>query len=316
MLRLITPCRPCKKEQLEASLDLLGVYVGDRYSVGIEIVGPWNDYFDPKIIEQTKKNLQGLPKSVFLSLHAPFDIKKGSKRNFFSSEQGFQNFLKVVKLADEIGANLVNFHSSLLLSYKDLKKMQKAGDENVKIYKTRSIMKVKRALEDVQFIAGNGASRKLCLENVYYVLSGDSILNPEKMIYETTFVEPEDFLRVINPAANIFATIDVCHLSMVYDSSQLLAKIKKLGKGLGHIHLSDSGGIWQPFVSPAKEGAVLGEGRIGEKVFKELLCYFLEYSKKQDLGLVLEINDKEFVRRENLRESFKRLINWLKESDG
>ncbi len=315
MLRLMTPCRPCKKEQLEASLNLLKAYVGDRYPVGIEIVGPWNDFFDPKIIKETKRNLQDLPPSFFLSLHAPFEGKIGSKRNFFSSKQGFRNLFSVMRLADELGVDLVNLHSSMLLSCASLSKIGNKEEKGVEIYRKKAIDKVLAGLTDIRFLLGRACGQKICVENVPYTWGGDSILDPKRMIYEVCFVKPEDFLKIINPKANIFATIDVCHLSMVYDSSQLLAEIKKLGKGLGHIHLSDLGEIWQPFISFSKEGTVLGEGRIGEKVFKELLRYFLEYSKEQDLGLVLEINDEEFVKRENLRKSFKILMKWLKELD-
>ncbi len=315
MIRLMTPCRPCKKEQLEASLSLLEAYVGDRYPVGIEIVGPWNDFFDPKIIKEIKRSLQDLPSSFFLSLHAPFEGKISSKRNFFNSKQGFCNLLSVMRLADELGVDLVNLHSSMLLSYASLSKIGSKKKNGMEIYRKKATDKVLAGLTDVRFLLGKACGQKICVENVPYAWGGNSILDSKRMIYEACFVEPEDFLQIINPKANIFATIDVCHLAMVYDSSQLLAEIKKLGKGLGHIHLSDLGGVWQPFISLAKEGAVLGEGRIGEKVFKELLCYFLEYAKEQDLSLLLEINDKEFVKRENLRKSFRILMEWLKELD-
>lgn len=180
-------------------------------------------------------------------------------------------------------------------------------------FKKASIQKVKRDFQRLREIT---PSPRICVENVPHCLAVDRVVDPEEAIYELCFVEPEDFLEIANPNKNIFATIDVCHLAQVYDSSQLLNQIQKLGRGLGHIHLSDLGGIWQPFINLVKENVIPGNGRIGEKAFKELLCYFLEYSEKQDLGIVLEINDKDSIRFEESKESFGKITDWLKDLKG
>jgi sugar phosphate isomerase/epimerase len=142
-------------------------------------------------------------------------------------------------------------------------------------------------------------------------LTVDNQLDPQKAFYEICFVDLSDFEKIVCSANNIFATVDVCHLAQVFDSSQLLDQIQRLGKGLGHVHFSDVGSIWCPFISLVKEGVTLGDGRIGKRVCKELLHYFLEYSKKQDLAIVFELHDENFKELEESRESLIRTMEWL-----
>lgn len=118
----MTPCWPSDKAQLDAKIHLLKECVEDEYPVGLEIGIGMDDLYNSVVLEKIKANLRKLPNSICLSLHGPYEHKKGSKRNFFRSEEGFQNLLKTVQLADEIGAKLINIHAHLFISYDELKK--------------------------------------------------------------------------------------------------------------------------------------------------------------------------------------------------
>lgn len=306
----MTSCWPKDKTQLEVKIRLLKECVGNEHPVGLEIGLGMDDLNNPSMLKKIKANLEELPDSVYLSLHGPYDFKKGSKRNFFQSEEGFANLLKTTQLADEIKAELINIHANRFISYMELKKKQ----SDLISFKEASIQGIKRDLQ--RLIKEAKPSQKICIENMPYFIGVDRVIDPEEAFYELCFVDPEDFLEIANPKKNIFATIDICHLAQVYDSSQLLSQIQKLGRGLGHIHLSDLGNIWQPFINLTEEGVIPGNGRIGEKVFKELLRYFLEFSEKQDLSIVLEINDKDLTKLEESKESFGKITDWLKDLKG
>jgi len=307
-MRLMTPCSLNDKRQIKSKIALLKKYVRTEYPFGLEARVSMNDFSNPSVFESGISELKKLPKSVFLSLHGPIELKKGSKKNFFASEQGFQNLVKTVELANAIGAELINIHAHLFLSFDEAKTTNR--NDLVKIKKA-SMAKVKKDLE--RLIREVHPPQKICIENVPYCLTADTVLDPREMLYEFCFVDPYDFREIVAPEKNIFATIDVCHLAQVYDSSQLLEKTKKLGRGLGHIHLSDTVNIWQPFISLVEEGVIPGKGRIGERVFKELLGYFLKYSEKHDLSILIEVHDKDFTKLAESKESFKIVMRWLEE---
>ena len=311
-IRLMSPCRVSDERQLKAKIEALRGLVGDEYSIGLEIRIEMDDIYNPLVLEKAKANLEKLQEPIFLSLHGPFEIKKGSKRNFFSSEQGFENLLKTVQFAEEIEIDLINIHAHSFASYNELGKI--VQNDELESFKKASIQRAKRGLQRLRQTISSKI--KVCVENMPYCLTADTVFDPREVIYELCFVDPNDFLQIVEPENNIFATIDVCHLAQVYDSSQLLSQIQKLGKGLGHIHLSDLGNIWQPFISLVKEGVIPGDGRIGERFFKEILEYLLKFSEKQDLGVVLEIDDEDLTKLEESRESFTRAIKWLKELKG
>ncbi len=136
---------------------------------------------------------------------------------------------------------------------------------------------------------------------------------PKTIFYENCFVRMNDFLSVVDPKKNIFATVYTSHLAGSLDSSQLLEEIKSLGFCLGHVHFNDIGTRYQPFFTPFEDGLIPGDGGIGEKVFKELLQYFVEYSKVQDLSINIEVRSKDYHNPIELEEGVRRIGQWLDE---
>jgi len=308
MLKLMLPCLASDRKQLEAKIDLLKEYVGSKYPTGVEIGLRMGDLDDPTVFSTIRDNLSILPSDMVVTIHGAINYKKGFKDNFFQSQKGFENLLKTLRFAREINIELVNIHASAFVSCKRLRILKRDGDIND--YRRKALAKVKLDLHKLRELLG--LSPIICIENVPSALTVDRIVDPEQAIYELIFVDLLDFLKVINPEKNIFATVDIDHLAQVYDSSQLLSKIQSLGRGLGHVHLSDLRN-WQPFISTIEEGLIPGEGRIGERVFKELLEYFVTFAEKQDLGIVLEIEEEDFTKPKNSRVGLKRVVQWLAE---
>lgn len=308
-LRLVLPCDASDDKQLKAKTQLLKQYQKKGFSIGLEILLEMDYLFNRDILERIITNVEGLPKSMVLSVHGPIELKKGSHRNFFQSEEGFSNLIKTVQFALLINAESINIHAHRFLSYEALKKARE--DQKIPALKRESILKVKadliRLRERVSFLP------KIYVENVPYCLTVDNILNPEEALYELCFVDPQDFLKIIDPDKNIFATIDVDHLAQVYDSSQLLSKIQKIGRGLGQIHFSDVGTLWQPFISLVEEGLIPGDGRIGERIFRELLGYFIDYSRTQELNIVIEVHDRDYTELKESKIALRKVARWLKE---
>jgi endonuclease IV len=115
----VSPCWPDDRTQIASKLSLLKECVGNKYPTGLEIGLRMEDLLNINRLEIIKTNLDELlPDSAFLSLHAPFHIKKD---NFFQSEKGFEILLKAARFTCEIKAELVNIHPSLFISYEELK---------------------------------------------------------------------------------------------------------------------------------------------------------------------------------------------------
>ena len=303
---IMVPCYPVKK-QIEAKVFLLREIELTGNRVGMEFLLKMDDLDNPSLLKEFERNIKILPKDIELSLHAPFDIREGSKRNFFVSDKGYENLRKTMQFAKNINAKLVNIHAHLFLTYQEIKEM---GTEDISDFKKDSIQKTKEGLTRIRREKAF-SDIDICVENVPYCLTTDRFLDPRKALYELCFVEPRDFLEIASEENSIFATIDVCHLAEVYDSSELLAEMREIGKSIKHIHFSDLASIWQPFICLVKEGEVLGEGRIGERILKEILSYLL--AELPEVSLVLEIDDKDFIKLEESRRSSKILLKWLEE---
>ncbi|MFH1049238.1 MAG: sugar phosphate isomerase/epimerase [Patescibacteria group bacterium] len=308
MLKILLSCDASNRNHLDLKYKLLKECVQGEYPIGIEIFEYWNRAFDPQLIKSIKNNLADLLEDIDLSFHAPFTNRIGNwKQNYFSSKEGFNNLIKAFDAAESLGANTVNLHTSFLHSYDELKKI---NEGNLEEYRQGLINNVADTLDIIR----DSYSQKICIESMPYDWAQETARDPAEMIYDICFVEIKDFLKVVNPRKNIFATIDTAHSASFYDSSEMLQEIKRLEGGLGHAHLSDLGGIWKPFISLSREGLIPGNGRIGERVFRELLGYFFRFSEKQDLGIVIETRDASYLELRETRESLNRIMKWLDEA--
>jgi len=306
------PCPGSDREQLEAKIDLLEECVGSKYPKGLEIGLEMEDLDNLKVLSDIENNLSILPNHMTTSLHGPIKLERGFQDNFFQSQQGFESLVKTIQFARDIKAEPVNIHAHSYVSYQKLKILKRDG--GIEAYRRKAIANVKLGLHRLKELFS--PSPKICIENVPWCLTVDRVDDPQEALYELICVELSDFLEIVNPAQNIFATVDIDHLAQWRDSSQLLDDIKKLGRGLGHVHFSDVGDIWQPFISRVKEGIIPGDGRIGERVSKELLEYFVTFAERQELGIVLEVEEEDFSTPKNSRESLERTMKWLKELEG
>lgn len=311
MLKILAPCRPSDSVQLEKKIAILKEYIGNKYSVGLEIVGPANDFLNPKILETTIRNLSLFrSENLFFSIHFPFWSHKraSSPFNLACPKPIFYKAVEATAmLANEINAGVINIHPSTPISFWQ----RSAIKSNAELEERRKLIleKVRVNLVEIQAMFG----RKVCLENMPPVYHSGYEANPRKVFYDICFFRSSDFLLVVEPAKNIFATVDTSHLAGALDSSQLLGEIKSLGSALGHVHFNDIGHRYQPFLAPFEDGLIPGEGGIGERVFKELLRYFVDYSIVHDLSVNIEVGSKDYHNPIELEESVKRIGQWLDE---
>jgi len=317
MLRIMLPCY-LFKEQLESKLALLRQIaesqilnrLPQKCAIGMEIGTDMSSFLEPTFFARSKQLLDAadMPKDLYLSLHGPqFMVAPNHPFNFFNGKTGFEHLIRAINFADLIGADLVNIHAHQGLSSQQLNAINQDGRTNLRRTHLRNVRDALAKLRDK-----TGLTPILCIENVPYNFHGDQQLDPKMGLYELAFVDPADYHEVISPKTNTFACIDVCHLAQVYDSSELLEKIKPLGTGVRHVHLSDVEGSWFPYVSVCREGRIPGTGRIGKRVFQELLRHILALSEQVDINLVLEINDSDWVAIKETKQGMEVLLDMLR----
>lgn len=319
MLRIMLPCY-LVKEQLEAKLALLrqvteGRYLewlpteDQKYAVGLEIGTDMPCFIEPTFFDRSKRLLDavGLPKELYLSFHGPHEMRAPNHPfNFFNGKDGFENLIRAVNFANLIGAELVNVHAHQGLHGRQLTAINRDGLTNLKQLHLRTVRDTLAKLRDK-----TGTTPIVCVENVPHNFHGDQHMDPLMCLYELAFVDPADFTEIISPTQNIFACIDVCHLAQVYDSSELLDKIKPLGADVRHVHFSDVSGVWHPYISICHEGRIPGTGRIGKRVSRELLAHFMALAEQVDVNLVLEINDSDWVDIKETKQGLEELLTML-----
>jgi sugar phosphate isomerase/epimerase len=308
MLRIMLPCSPFDINELSARAKILEEYVGKKYPIGLELVGGWEDFFNEKAIKVAKNNLEKIDKSIYLSLHAPLN-KKDLKRSFFNfgNKNSAKDFLYIVKLAEDLGVSLINFHAPAIFSYKQV--FKKNIDLN--FLAEKQIEKVAKDLDKINF------KGILCAENVtdYYGAEDLEIKNLfdfKNINFSAGFVDLKDFLKLHEKQDKAFVTIDICHLSTICDSSEVIGKMREVAPLIRHIHFNDGLTVWRPLLSEFREGLVPGDGEIGKRVFKEDIVPFLVgLSKEQDINIMIEVLREDYITSENSKESLKRLLDWL-----
>lgn len=308
MLRIMLPCSPFDANELNARAKILKEYIGEKYPIGLELVGGWEEFFNEKAIEVAEKNLEKIDKSIYLSLHAPLNVNN-SKKNFFN--QGYKNSIKdfsqIVKLAKNWGVSLINFHAPAIFSFKQIFKK----NIDLGFLAKKQIEKVAEDLNKINF------KGTLCAENVtdYYGSEDLEIKNLsdfKKINFNAGFIDLKDFLELHGKQNKVFLTIDICHLSTICDSSEIIGKMREVAPLIRHIHFNDGMTVWRPLLPRFKESLVPGEGEIGKRVFKEdIIPFLVELSKKQDINIMVEVLGEDYITSENSKESLKRLLDWL-----
>lgn len=310
MLKLFLPCSVSREKQIISKVKILEQYEKRGFRVGIEVFSA-DDLFDPAVVKKCEANLEKwLPPTFDLSLHAPFFFKdqKVWKNNYFSSKQGLEKLIYIFSLADRLGAKFITIHASMFYSYSELRML--SGNEMIRRKKEH----IARIKHDLILARIHYPHIKICIENMPFPWGEDRWLNPEENIYDPCFVDLADFQEIVDPAQNIFIALDTSHLAANLDSSQMLKEIKKIGPMIGHVQFSDLSGHWKPFFSLADEGVIPGDGRIGERVCRELLTYFLKIAEKQhDLGIELEVSNQDYEDPEECEVALKRIVSWIED---
>lgn len=311
MLYLMLPCLCSSENQVKSHLSILEECHKAGYSIGLELFTRMDDLDNSRELEATVQNLINLPKDMLLSLHAPLELKRGSTRNFFcapSLEAEVEHFAKLAEWVDALDVGIVNFHAHRIFTFDELSRLNPQQVEDIRTAHLDKMGNILQLLE-AKYLPG----KKICIENVPYCLTSDLTSDPREILYEACFTNLRDFHRITGPGTNVFATIDTCHLAQMYDSSELISEISGISDILGHVHFSDLGKNWQPFMDLTEEGVVPGDGRIGRQVMKNLLEHFFQLGKSRDLGLVVETLDVDHNNPVQKAKAIKRILSWLSE---
>ena len=308
-ITLMLPCRASDWDQIEARMGLLEHLVGEDFPIGLELMGPFSDFLErgnliSDVMKNSRRAREMMPDLRF-SLHAPFD-GKNPMDSFLTTRK--ENLHSIIKLAENLRVSVVTFHASHPFSYEGLK------DKSLKEIRTLRKNNIKEVAEVFGRLEFSGL---ICIENgTGYI--GDETGPTKKIRYAPAFSRAQDFIDLNAESREIVSsTVDICHLSEVLDPDQLMSELRKFEPVLRHFHLSDGRGHFRPFFGPAfEEGLIPGRGKIGEKGFKNILRFLLRISESRELGLVIEVLDKDYVESESSREALKILVEWLRELQG
>ncbi len=312
MLRIMLSTRGHIQAQVDARLRLLDLCRLAGFPVGLELFTLIGDLGSPTIIKKSVQIIHQLPTDVFISLHPPVDWIPDSPRNFFCSpdpETGYAYLCRSLDWADGLGAGLVNIHAHHLLTFDQIAALY--AESRFGTFRESHYRRVSESLARLH--SERMVNQRIAIENTPFCLVPPGCLDPRAIGFDLCFVSLADLAQVTDPARNIVATVDTCHLAQVYDSSQLLTEIDQIRHLVGHIHFSDVQRIWLPFTSSVTEGVCPGDGRIGAAVSRQLLGYFLLLSSDRDLSLVIETHDEDYINPLNTEKSVKRVLKWLQE---
>ncbi|MDP2909766.1 MAG: hypothetical protein Q8N69_01700 [bacterium] len=312
MLTIELPFRPLKEEQISARMRILQENVLD-YPVGLCVIGPWDDFFIAENRETIRRRLAKIDRSRFrIDLHAPLN-KEDRNANFFSSQRGFGNWREILDFAEGIGVGVVNAHAALALTFDEINYL---GEDGLEEMRQRHIQLVAIGLNDSQ-----EWETQICIENTPDIecarfldaLNGKMETDPREVMYRVAFVEAEDFLDLRQLAPSALATIDVAHLAAMCDSSEIVSKMALVKDMMPHIHLSDASGKWRSHRSPFQTGLIPGKGRIGGRVFREIINFISRLAANRDISVVVEVcDDGDFVASKTSVEALQVLMNWFK----
>jgi hypothetical protein len=156
LLIIGSSCRPSKRDELEADIDLLLEHFGDKYPICIETFGPWDDYFNSTIRDQTIRNLEDLmPKNEFskISVHAPFASSKADSFGDFFMGPDFireDRFRTIIEFAQDLDADVINFHASSMLSYDECQGLY--AKNSLEDFRKEEITRKKRVFNSISSI--------------------------------------------------------------------------------------------------------------------------------------------------------------------
>jgi hypothetical protein len=175
-------------------------------------------------------------------------------------------------------------------------------------------------------------------------IKGDITTDPDEILYEPNMTAREDateFCESTKQNENLKITFDTAHTK---SAQEVLNRIRKNGlttkkdlkrtpfrgiyleqtrqqpdiyhfleeflrrEKIADVQLSDVGRLWKPYCHTLSEGAVLGDGLIGDEVF-DIAQNSMKYP---DIPISIDVSEEDYINRPNQLKSLRRLLERLK----
>jgi sugar phosphate isomerase/epimerase len=268
-----------------------------EFNVGLEIGGKASHFKDAEALEKIVKNINEIARGVPTIVHGFSGIEIYTEGTADMSKEVGLNLLKTyIALGKKLGSGYVHVHGAV--GYK--------GINNAPENKVEVLRRVKaNLLEGLKISDGINIG----IENIPTPSCCDFETNPLE-VWSDYVEQPQDCWRIVK-GTELKTTLDVAHYATNREGYiDLIKGVEFIEKYLGHLHIGDVSGYWKPYKSRCFDGVIPGEGRIG----KDSFAHFFKYIKENhpNVGICLEVANKDFKNPEEFRESIKRVCGWLR----
>ena len=300
MQTIYLPTFAAKKGDVQTMYDLLQREVldrhGDRFDIGLEIIGAADHFTDGATLDAMIKNVHGVAGDVKTVVHGFSGLDVYTKGIADMGKAVGRELLATYRaLAERLGSGYVHVHGAA--GYRGCE----APADKIKI--------LERIRENMLNVWGGDRSIAVGIENLPLPSACDFDENPET-VWSDCVEGVEDCLEVVGDTG-LKVTFDTAHYGINGKAGKmdLVHPVRRLGDRLHHLHVGDAEGNWVPHKSRAYDGLVPGDGKIGEEAFATFFRYIKD--NHPDLGICIEVHNKDFKDPAESRESVRRTVNWL-----
>ncbi|MCK5149964.1 sugar phosphate isomerase/epimerase [Candidatus Pacearchaeota archaeon] len=300
MVTILMPTMAAFRGDVETVLSILEKKVGNQNQIGLEIIGKADHFKNPEHLEKIVTNINELAKGAYISVHgfSGIDVYESGLADMRTEASGGKLIDTYMDIAKKTNAKYVHVHSA-------------AGYQGLK-------NKPKNLVEEQQKIRRTLLSRmgdetiSLGIENLPSPSAGDfkKYMESPKEMWCDCVETIDDCLNIVKDS-DLKITLDTCHYAcrIPKENIEIISVVKKLGEHAGYFHLSDVKGFYIPHKSVWKEGIIPGQGRIGEKNFKD----FIKYIKENFLNakLCIETDNADFKKMDESAKAIEKIVRWL-----
>lgn len=266
-----------------------------KFDIGLEIGGLAKHFTQQESLEKIVENIKSVAGGVNTVVHGFVGLAVYTEGIADMSDEVGKKLLEIyIELGKKLNSVYAHVHGS-------------AGFQGIKepVDKQERLQKIRENLLYGLSISNN---IPIGLENLPTPSACDFDDNP-KTVWSDCVQQPTDVQTVIQGTPLKF-TFDTAHYSINKDGYiDLTEPVKTLKDHLYHLHVVDSCGYWEPNVSKCYDGSIPGDGRIGPDSFENFFKHIHE--NHPNLGICIEVRNKDEKNPEQTREGIKRVLKWL-----
>ncbi len=319
MVKILLPVMAAFKDDVETMFSLLERTVGNKHEIGVELIGKHEHFHGPEkeeFLERIVENINSIAEGSYIVVHGFSGLpvyREGIAD--MRTDVGKELLSTYLLLGEKVKAPYIHVHTAA--GYR--------GEEKSPEEKEKAAIEIQQNL--MRTYMGHGDTVRRCnaqynhemmvgIENLPTPSTGDLVLSPNDVFRD--YVETlEECCKVVK-STTFKITLDTCHyaadkegeinlrdaITEIDEHTEMLSD-----RYLAYLHISDVSGFWKPNQELWTEGVIPGEGRIGDKAFKE----FFDYVKINfpDIGICIEVANKDFKNPRESEESIKKVLSWL-----